>query len=158
MSAPPGSSTPLETETARSGSLGQCLDPAMIKIPAPVEDDLLDSLFKAFLGDKFSYFLGCFNIPWIFDVPSKLRAHRRSTDERFSCCIHNGLGIDVFQASKDIQAWPLYGSRDTAPYPLLPFLSSKILLVLQWLILPACARRGPYALVFPTFLRICSPR
>ena len=158
MSAPPGSSTPLKAETARSGSLGQCLDPAVIKIPASVEDDLLDPFFKTFLGDKFSHFLGCFNIPWIFEIPSKFRAHRRNTDYGFSCRIHNGLGIDMFQTPENIQAWPVPGSRDTAPYSLLPFLSSKFLLVLQWFILPASARRGPYALVFPTFLRMCSPR
>ena len=56
----------------------------------------------------------------------------------------------MFQAPKDIQAWPIGGSRDTASYSLLPFLSTNFLLVLQWFTLPvppqagtACARPGP---------------
>jgi len=96
----------LKDQATRSGRLGQCLDPAVIKISISVKDHFLDSLFKALFSDDFSHFLRCLYIPWIAKTPFQLGAHGGGTDQGFPRRIRDGLSINMLQASKDIEARP----------------------------------------------------
>jgi len=122
----------LKTQTPCSSGLCQCPDSTVIKISTSVKNHFLNSLFEAFFSQKFSHLFCCFHIPWMAQIPSKLRTQRRDTNQSPPCRIHNGLDVDMFRASEDVEAWPLRCSRYPASYPLSSLLSSRFLSVFQW--------------------------
>jgi len=121
MCAPPGSSTPLETKAARSGRLSQCLDSAVVKISASVKDNFWIPFSRHFLAISSPTFLAASTFPGYLTFPRSSGLIVDATDEGFLLSCPQPPGHRYAQTSKNIQAWPFHGSRDTAPYPFFPF-------------------------------------
>ena len=121
----------LKDQTSRSCGFGQCLHSAVIEVPTPVKNDLLNSFFKALFCNEFSNLFCCLYIPRMFYTSLQLWTQAGDTDQGSPSSIFNGLGIDMFQASEDIEARPLRSSLDTTSYPRLPLHPRQYLLILQ---------------------------
>ncbi len=107
---------PLKDQTTCSGSFGQCLNSAMIKISTSIKDHLLNPLCQALLSHQFSNFLCGFHISWITKSSFQFRALGGGTDEGFPCRILNGLRINMLQTSEDIEARTIRRPLNMAPH------------------------------------------
>jgi hypothetical protein len=141
MSTPPpsfvmASGEPLEHKTIFSSRLCQGFHPPVVEVSTPIEDHSGYAFFLALLRDEFSDFLCRCYIPREFQCAPQFGTQSGYTHQRLSCGIHNGLGIDVLQAPKDIEPWFFRSPVHMTPDPLLPFRSSYFLLCRQCL--PPC--------------------
>src|SRR5512139_1440846 len=131
MSLPPDFTAASKDQAARSGRFGKGLDPAVIEVSVSVEDHLLNPLFEALFREQFPDLLRRLHVSGMTKASLEFRADRRSADHGDPRRVDDRLGIEMLEASKNVQARPFRCPPDTAPHPLFPLQSRHDLPIFQ---------------------------
>src|SRR5262245_46500866 len=138
---------PSELESARPGSVGQRLDPAVVFVAAAIEHHARDPTRLGLLGQESSYGLGRADVAAGPVLALEAFAPAVDGQESLGRLVVDDLGVDVVEATEHDQPRP--GRRTTHPSPQAP--------------VPLVARRPPiprdhFAPAFlPTLRRTTSP-
>lgn len=130
------SGEPLEHKAMFSSGLCQSFHTTMVKVSTSIENHSGYAFLLTLLCNEFSDFLCRRYIPREFQCAPQFGTQRGDTHQRLSCGIHNGLGVDVLQAPKDIEPWFFRGPAQMTPDSFFPSRSSYFLLCCQCL--PPC--------------------
>src|SRR4051794_772247 len=114
----------LELQARFAGAVGQRRDAAVVLVARAVEDDLVDPLLEALLGDGHADRLGALLL-----LPRRLAVGVGGGDQRLLRQVVDDLGVDVARAAKHGQTRPLGRTGDPLAdraVALLPALSLAI--------------------------------
>src|SRR5690606_16321903 len=108
-----------------AGAVGQSLDPAVVQVAAPVEDDLADAGLQGPLADEPAHFPRRVHVAGLGQPAAELRIEGRRGDQGLAGVVADDLGVDVLQAAEHRQARALRGAdhlfADPAVAPLAGF-------------------------------------
>src|SRR5690606_11184036 len=86
-----------------AGAVGQSLDPAVVQVAAPVEDDLADAGLQGPLADEPAHFPRRVHVAGLGQPAAELRIEGRRGDQGLAGVVADDLGVDVLQAAEHRQ-------------------------------------------------------
>jgi hypothetical protein len=122
----PGISPPLELQSAFTRSIGQSLDAAVIRVPAAVENDLLQTLGDCPFGYQLPDAGRLLGLIQTIQLPAQLGIHGGRRRQSAPLIVVDHLGVDVLQTAKHIQARPVGRAVNIPPDALMALQASEL--------------------------------